>query len=212
MLAEFLVRQHLSGFSQGDCSPSRALSGRPTLLPTVDTAARSEFLHRRSTTVNAGHALDMREGAIAMIRPTADGTLDGAGASREGKITRDVVLATALEIIDRDGADGLSIRRLARALNRDPMIIYRHAPNKAALLDGVAETVLTRLKVDPADPAARPPSAGDPAPARRRPRPAHDGRFQRTRCPAHLPGPVRVPARPRPRRTARTRRQPRRDR
>ena len=30
------------------------------------------------------------------------------------------------------------MRRLARALNRDPMILYRHAPNKAALLDGVA--------------------------------------------------------------------------
>ena len=70
----------------------------------------------------------------------------------DGKITRDVVLATALEIIDRDGADALSMRRLARALGRDPMILYRHAPNKAALLEGVAETVLTHLKVDPADP------------------------------------------------------------
>src|ERR1022692_4908852 len=55
-------------------------------------------------------------------------------------------------IIDRDGADGLSMRRLARALDRDPMILYRHAPNKAALLDGVAETVLAQLKVDSADP------------------------------------------------------------
>jgi AcrR family transcriptional regulator len=69
-----------------------------------------------------------------------------------GKITRDVVLATALEIIDRDGADALSMRRLARALDRDPMILYRHAPNKAALLDGVAEIVLAQLKVDSADP------------------------------------------------------------
>jgi AcrR family transcriptional regulator len=31
------------------------------------------------------------------------------------------------------------------------MILYRHAPNKAALLDGVAETVLAQLKVDPTD-------------------------------------------------------------
>jgi AcrR family transcriptional regulator len=68
-----------------------------------------------------------------------------------GKITREVVLAAALEIIDRDGADVLSMRRLARALGRDPMILYRHAPNKAALLDGVAETVLAQLKVDSAD-------------------------------------------------------------
>jgi len=46
-----------------------------------------------------------------------------------GKITRDAVLAAALEIIDRDGADALSMRRLARA-----------------------ETVLAQLDVDSADP------------------------------------------------------------
>ena len=86
-----------------------------------------------------------------MTRPPADRTVQHADAHRDGKITRDLVLATALEIIDRDGADGLSMRRLARALDRDPMILYRHAPNKAALLDGVAETVLAQLKVDPAD-------------------------------------------------------------
>jgi AcrR family transcriptional regulator len=73
-------------------------------------------------------------------------------ANGNGKITRDVVLAAALEIIDRDGTDALSMRRLARALGRDPMILYRHAPNKAALLDGVAETVLARLEVDSTDP------------------------------------------------------------
>ena len=62
----------------------------------------------------------------------------GPAADGSGKITRDAVLAAALEIIDRDGADALSMRRLARALDRDPMILYPHAPNKAALLDGVA--------------------------------------------------------------------------
>jgi AcrR family transcriptional regulator len=75
-----------------------------------------------------------------------------AGGTQEGKITREVILATALELIDRDGADALSMRRLARALDRDPMILYRRAPSKAALLDGVAETVLAELRVDPADP------------------------------------------------------------
>lgn len=69
-------------------------------------------------------------------------------ADGKTKITREVMLAAALQIIDRDGVDGLSMRRLARALDRDPMILYRHAPNKAALLDGVAEIVLARLKVD----------------------------------------------------------------
>jgi AcrR family transcriptional regulator len=75
-----------------------------------------------------------------------------AAANVSDKITREVVLAAALQIIDRDGADALSMRRLAAALDRDPMIIYRHAPNKAALLDGVTETILAQLHVDPADP------------------------------------------------------------
>ena len=76
---------------------------------------------------------------------------DTAG-SGEGKITRELVLATALALIDRDGADALSMRRLGAALDRDPMILYRHAPGKAALLDGVVETMLAQLRVDPADP------------------------------------------------------------
>src|ERR1017187_836 len=97
-------------------------------------------------------SLPYEEGAIAMTPPPGDRTVQDAAANGTGKITREVVLATALEIIDRDGVDGLSMRRLARALDRDPMILYRHAPNKAALLDGVAETVLAQLKVDSADP------------------------------------------------------------
>jgi AcrR family transcriptional regulator len=75
-----------------------------------------------------------------------------AAPHRDGKITREVVLAAALDIVDRDGADALSMRRLAHALDRDPMILYRHAANKAAVLDGVAESVLAQLKVDPTDP------------------------------------------------------------
>jgi AcrR family transcriptional regulator len=62
------------------------------------------------------------------------------------------VLSAALELIDRGGADGLSMRRLARQLKCDPMTLYRHEPNKAALLHAVAETVLVPLQVDATDP------------------------------------------------------------
>jgi AcrR family transcriptional regulator len=68
-----------------------------------------------------------------------------------GQVTRDRVLAAALEIVDRDGVDGLSMRRLADAVGRDPMVIYRHVPNKAAVLDGVAEVVFAQLSVDATD-------------------------------------------------------------
>ena len=87
-----------------------------------------------------------------MTSPPGDSAVQVADSAGDGKITRDVVLAAALQIIDRDGAEALSMRRLARALNRDPMILYRHAPNKAALLDDVVEIVLAQLEVDSADP------------------------------------------------------------
>ncbi|MGV9865406.1 TetR/AcrR family transcriptional regulator C-terminal domain-containing protein [Rhodococcus koreensis] len=68
-----------------------------------------------------------------------------------GPITRERILEAALAIVDRDGIDGLSMRRLGKALGRDPMTLYRHAPNKAALLDGLAERVLDDLEVDTGD-------------------------------------------------------------
>lgn len=76
-----------------------------------------------------------------MTTPPADGAPDAP-------ITREVVLRTALEIIDRDGVEGLSMRRLGQALDRNPMTLYRHAASKAELLDGVAELVLSHLTVD----------------------------------------------------------------
>ena len=84
--------------------------------------------------------------------PPPPGRGAGDAANGSAKITREVVLAAALKLIDAGGADALSMRRLARALDRDPMILYRHAPNKAALLDGVADTVLAQLTVDSGDP------------------------------------------------------------
>jgi AcrR family transcriptional regulator len=74
---------------------------------------------------------------------------DGGGNAT--KLTREVVLTAALGLIDRDGIERLSMRRLAQALGRDPMTLYRHAKNKADLLDGVAETVLAQLEVDATD-------------------------------------------------------------
>ncbi|MFB8282855.1 TetR/AcrR family transcriptional regulator C-terminal domain-containing protein [Nocardia colli] len=77
---------------------------------------------------------------------------DGAAPGRgESPVTRAAVLDAALEIVDSDGVDGLSMRRLADAVGRDPMVIYRHVPNKAAVLDGVAEIVFAQLSVDATD-------------------------------------------------------------
>jgi AcrR family transcriptional regulator len=75
-----------------------------------------------------------------------------ATARDDGQVSRSVILQSALRIVDRDGVDGFSMRRLSNEVGRDPTVIYRHVPNKAALLDGVAEMVLGQLRVDTADP------------------------------------------------------------
>ncbi|MCQ4122106.1 TetR/AcrR family transcriptional regulator C-terminal domain-containing protein [Rhodococcus tibetensis] len=64
-------------------------------------------------------------------------------------LTTEHVLAAALEIVDHEGVDALSMRRLAQALDRDAMSLYRYAENKAALLDGVIDLVLRELVIDP---------------------------------------------------------------
>jgi AcrR family transcriptional regulator len=57
-----------------------------------------------------------------------------------------------LELVDAEGVDALTMRRLGQELNRDPMSLYRYAENRAALLDGVAELVLEGLSIEPGDP------------------------------------------------------------
>ena len=53
----------------------------------------------------------------------------------------------ALGLIDADGVNALSMRRLGRALDRDPMRLYRFAASKDELLDAVVELVLSELEV-----------------------------------------------------------------
>lgn len=68
------------------------------------------------------------------------------------RLSRDLVLSTALALVDAHGLEALTMRRLGQKLGRDPMSLYRYAANRAALLDGVAEVVLDELAIFPADP------------------------------------------------------------
>ncbi len=54
---------------------------------------------------------------------------------------------TALELIDQTGLEHFSMRALAARLGVDPMAIYHHIPNKAALMQGLYNTVFGKLFV-----------------------------------------------------------------
>lgn len=73
-------------------------------------------------------------------------------APKKGRLSRDLVLKTALELVDSEGLDALSMRRLGQELGCDPMSLYRYAANRAALLDGVTEMVFNDLTIFPDDP------------------------------------------------------------
>lgn len=83
-------------------------------------------------------------------------------AGRPAALTREQVLTAALRIIDEDGVEALTMRRLGQALDRNPMRIYRHAADKDALLDGVVEHVLAELAVPRGSGADAGPDAGRP--------------------------------------------------
>lgn len=68
------------------------------------------------------------------------------------RLSRELVLSTALALVDSEGLDALTMRRLGQELGRDPMSLYRYAANRAALLDGVTELVLNELAIFPNDP------------------------------------------------------------
>jgi AcrR family transcriptional regulator len=74
------------------------------------------------------------------------GTTARRGRGRAG-LDRDRVLRAALALIDREGLDALSMRRLGAELGVEAMSIYNHVPDKEAILDGVCEIVLAELVV-----------------------------------------------------------------
>ena len=72
---------------------------------------------------------------------------NGPAPTSRPRLTRDRVLNAALHLVDAEGLDALTMRRLGQELDCDPMALYRYAENRAALLDGVAETVLAALVI-----------------------------------------------------------------
>lgn len=56
-------------------------------------------------------------------------------------LSRDRIISHALETVDEEGLDALSLRALGKRLGVSQTAFYRHVPDKAALLDGVAEAI-----------------------------------------------------------------------
>lgn len=60
-------------------------------------------------------------------------------------LDRQRVLTAALAIVDAEGLDALSMRRLGAELGVEAMSLYKHVANKDALLDGLVEQLWTEV-------------------------------------------------------------------
>ncbi|MBN0048222.1 TetR/AcrR family transcriptional regulator C-terminal domain-containing protein [Streptomyces actuosus] len=85
-------------------------------------------------------------------------TRHASDRGRYGQLSRERVLASALELVDREGLGALSMRRLGGELGVEAMALYRYASSKDALLDGLVEALHLeleeRLAAEPGGPAA----------------------------------------------------------
>src|SRR5438132_4606798 len=95
-------------------------------------------------------------------------------------LSRARVCREALALVDAEGLEALSMRRLGARLGVEAMSLYRHVRDKADLIDALYAAVLGDLMPEHEGLAApvrdEPPAAAVPAGRRARPRPAADWR------------------------------------
>ena len=65
----------------------------------------------------------------------------GRPRSRAQALSREAIVAAAVQLADEVGIAGLSMRAVARRLGVEAMSLYHHVGNKEAILDGMVDTV-----------------------------------------------------------------------
>ncbi len=71
--------------------------------------------------------------------------------ARRPTLSRDRVLAGAIELVDEIGIEAFTIRRLAAALDVKPMTIYHYVASKEGILDGMVDIVFSEIDLPPED-------------------------------------------------------------
>lgn len=66
-------------------------------------------------------------------------------------LSKQRVVAEAIRLADREGVDGLSMRRLAGVLGAGAMSLYHYVANKEELLDAMIDIVFEEIELPPAE-------------------------------------------------------------
>jgi AcrR family transcriptional regulator len=70
---------------------------------------------------------------------------------RRDPLTRQRVIRAALEIMDREGLEAVTMRRIGRELGVEAMSLYNHVRDKEDILDGICEEVLAEFQLPQVD-------------------------------------------------------------
>lgn len=70
----------------------------------------------------------------------------GTGIKHREKLSRERVVEAALHIMDTEGLDAVTMRRVGRELGVEAMSLYNHVQDKDDLLDGIREYVLSQFE------------------------------------------------------------------
>ena len=80
-------------------------------------------------------------------KPTAQAKERGAPTPRREPLTRERILRTALRIMDEEGLEAVTMRRVGRELGVEAMSLYNHVADKDDILNGVAELVMATFEL-----------------------------------------------------------------
>ncbi|MGC9665815.1 TetR/AcrR family transcriptional regulator [Planosporangium sp. 12N6] len=69
---------------------------------------------------------------------------------RKARLTERTIAEAALAVLDAEGIDALTMRRLAAELSTSPMALYNHFPDKEAVLEAVTQLILAEIDAPPA--------------------------------------------------------------
>ncbi len=89
--------------------------------------------------VHPGPGVDVQQ-AVAMPRPKRE------------PLTRERIIEAALNIMDDEGLEAVTMRRIGRELGVEAMSLYNHVEDKDDILDGVARMVMGKFRtLEPSD-------------------------------------------------------------
>ncbi|MEU8813497.1 TetR/AcrR family transcriptional regulator C-terminal domain-containing protein [Actinoplanes sp. NPDC048796] len=97
-------------------------------------------------TATRAHAA-LRDEGLTVARPGVGTVVAGPAPRREHELTRERIVATAIDVADRLGLAELTMRRLAAELGAATMSLYRYVPSRDDLIVAMIDKALGEIRL-----------------------------------------------------------------